>query len=139
MRDVQLKPVLTHLIFAGVGNINAKEKNAMGNHKFLKTLDDIIKETARQNSDVTIQGRHQIFPLCAEEFQNHEFPQFLPMLWSKQMNPPESKYGDEVVKLRLALYRSILETKTNHTRTQTIGTYQINLNLFIIIIIIIIT
>ena len=98
MKKVELKSA-THLIFAGVSDVTAEEKNELGVSKVLEEMNKIIKNAA-ENVDRVITGREQIFPLCREIFSDLEFPQFLPSLWQGPMSSPVSRYGEKLALLR---------------------------------------
>ena len=119
MRDVDLKSVLTHLVFAGVQNITAQDRNEMSITNVMNQLNDIIVDEANKNDKVY--RRQDVFPLCGEEFKKLRFPQTFPVLWQGSMSQPNEKYGEEISKLRMGLYESIVSTETARHRTQTLG------------------
>ena len=105
MNDVDLKPVLTHLAFTRVQNINASDKNEMNITNVLNNISRIIEEESAKNDKHY--SRRQIFPLCNEIFKNLNFPQTFPVLWEGQMKHPNETFGEEVARLREAFYQSI--------------------------------
>ena len=98
MKKVELKSA-THLVFAGVSDVTAEEKNELGVSKVLEEMNKFIVEAAK-DSDKEITGREQIFPLCREIFSYLKFPQFLPSLWQGPMSSPVSRYGEMLTLLR---------------------------------------
>ena len=98
MKKVELKSA-TQLVFAGVSDVIAEEKNELGVFKVLEEMNKFIVEAAR-NTEKEITGREQIFPLCSEIFPDLKFPQFLPSLWQGPMTSPVSRYGEKLTLLR---------------------------------------
>ena len=97
-----------HLLFAGVQDITAEERNQLGVNKIMDQINKMIQEAAENEGKAeTVHGLQSIFPLCSQLFPNLEFPQFLPVLWTGQMSPPEARYGESVSKLRNSLIQCL--------------------------------
>merc|ERR1712226_454620 len=120
MNRIDIKKTAFHLIFAGVNDIIAKDKNQMGQDNVIKEINEILQKAA------ALEGRHDLkaglasfFPQLTDEMPELDFPSILPMLWqSSTMNPPESRYGEMVVKLRCSLLEYL--KKSHGKRTQNI-------------------
>eukprot|EP00092_Neocalanus_flemingeri_P065565 GFUD01079751.1.p1 GENE.GFUD01079751.1~~GFUD01079751.1.p1 ORF type:complete len:2495 (+),score=653.35 GFUD01079751.1:194-7678(+) len=120
MESVQLKSSF-HMVFAGVPDITAAERNKMGLQAIINEIDKLIKETAANQGKSDIHGMQSIFPLCEKLFPNIDFPQFLPSLWQGPMSAPVSRYGELVKTLRNSLIQSLSSKESSgFRRTQTI-------------------
>eukprot|EP00092_Neocalanus_flemingeri_P029352 GFUD01031864.1.p1 GENE.GFUD01031864.1~~GFUD01031864.1.p1 ORF type:complete len:2619 (-),score=690.50 GFUD01031864.1:716-8572(-) len=120
MESVQLKSSF-HMVFAGVPDITAAERNKMGVQAIINDIDKLIKETGANQGKSDIHGMQSIFPLCEKLFPNIDFPQFLPSLWQGPMSAPVSRYGELVKTMRNSLIQSLSsEESSGFRRTQTI-------------------
>ena len=123
MEKVQLKSSF-HMVFAGVPDITAEDRNKMGVQLVIIEIDRIIKEVANNQGRSEILGMQSVFPLCEKLFPALKFPQFLPSLWQEQMSAPVSRYGELAKQLRNSLGQSLsLDVGSGLKRTQTIESF----------------
>jgi hypothetical protein len=110
MKEVKIKSSF-HLIFAGVQDVTAEEKNKLGIGNIISNLNEMIKRTAKNEGVSNIfSGLSSIFPLLSDQFLDIKFPEFLPMLWQTSMSPPQQRYGEIANELKVALCQGLMQT-----------------------------
>jgi hypothetical protein len=119
MKEVKIKSSF-HMIFAGVPDVTAEDKNRLGVTKILDELNNMILRIAREEGRVDIfSGLSSIFPLIQEQLRD-EIPEFLPALWQGSMRPPESRYGEIVTILCEKLCDGLMQHQCPTIRSQPI-------------------
>jgi hypothetical protein len=120
MKEVKIKSSF-HMIFAGVPDVTAEDKNRLGVTKILDELNNMILRIAREEGRVDIfSGLSSIFPLIQEQFEDAKIPEFLPALWQGSMRPPESRYGEIVKTLCEKLCDGLMHPQCPAIRSQPI-------------------
>jgi len=115
MKEVDIKSSF-HLIFAGVQDVTAEEKNKLGVSRVMDELNEMILKVAKNESHKeNLNALSSIFPLLSEKL-NAKIPEFLPNLWLGPMSPPESRYGEITDQIRNSLCRGL--TIDNSTAIQ---------------------
>ena len=111
-----------HMVFAGVSDITAEERNKLGVSRILNELNDLILKIARKEGRMDLfNGLQSIFPMLEDLHTNLVFPKFLPALWQGSMSPPESSYGELVQELKESMAKTLTvqdgkNKKSNHCR-----------------------
>jgi hypothetical protein len=120
MKEVKIKSSF-HMIFAGVPDVTAEDKNRLGVTKILDELNTMILRIVREEGrDDIFSGLSSIFPLIQEQFADAKIPEFLPALWQGSMRPPESRYGEIVKLLCERLCAGLMQTQCIAIRSQPI-------------------
>nr|XP_047134918.1 interferon-induced very large GTPase 1-like isoform X2 [Hydra vulgaris] len=120
MKKIEIKSSF-HMIFAGVPDINAKEKNRLGVKKILDELNIMILKIANDEGRIDIlSGLSSIFPLIHEQLDKLDFPEFFPALWQGSMNTPEPRYGEIVQELKNSICDALIKYQNTTLRTQPI-------------------
>ena len=118
MKEVKIKSSF-HLVFAGVLDVTAEEKNRLGVTKIIEELNDmILKAASREGQEETFNGLNSIFPLLSEQLPQLQLPEFFPTLWQSSMCPPESRYGEIANKLKDALCKGLMTSLDSPIKTQ---------------------
>jgi hypothetical protein len=119
MKEVKIKSSF-HMIFAGVPDVTAEDKNRLGVTKIIDELNSMILRIAKEEGRMdTFSGLSSIFPLIQENFSN-KVPEFLPALWQGSMHPPESRYGEIVQILCEMLCYGLMQPQCPAIRSQPI-------------------
>ena len=123
MKEVKIKSSF-HMVFAGVPDVTAADKNQLGVGKILNELNGMILRIARDEgrSDI-FSGLSSIFPLLQEQFTDLNFPEFLPALWQGSMCPPESRYGEIVQQLKDAICIGLMQYQGQTLRGQPLSEF----------------
>ncbi len=123
MKEVKIKSSF-HMIFAGVPDVTAEEKNRLGVGKILDELNSMILKIARDEGRMDIfSGLSSIFPLIQEQLDQIVIPEFLPALWQGSMNPPESRYGEIVQQLKDSICIGLMQQQNQVLRSQPLSEF----------------
>ncbi len=123
MKEVKIKSSF-HMIFAGVPDITAEERNRLGVGKILEELNNMILKIAKDEGRLDIfSGLSSIFPLIQEQLDQITIPEFLPALWQGSMSPPESRYGEIVQQLKDSLCFGLMQHQNQTLRTQPLSEF----------------
>ena len=122
MKEVNIKSSF-HLIFAGVPDVTAEEKNKLGVSKILDELNTMVLRIAKEEGRMDIvSGLSSIFPLIQEQFKCR-VPEFLPSLWQGSMSPPESRYGEIVQSLKHVLCQGLQKNENQIIQSQPLNEF----------------
>jgi hypothetical protein len=123
MTNVEIKSSF-HMVYVGVTDVNAEDRNQLGVDKVLGELNSIVYKIAQSEGCLDkINGLSSIFPLIKEKLNDIDIPQFLPTLWQGATSPPDSLYGEIALKLRDALCQGLMQQQHQIIRSQTLNEF----------------
>ena len=96
MKAVKLKGSY-HIVFVGVPDVTAKEKNASGVANIFEKFNTMAVKAATANRPELLE-HGKLLPLLRDDCEG--IPEFFPALWTSSMSIPNAKYGELIKDLR---------------------------------------
>ena len=105
MTEVSLKGSF-HVMFAGVSDASAKERNAAGVTNIFEALEKLGNESALKNNREDLIGKpDKVFPLLSKK--DKSLPEFLPALWHGSMAKPSGFYGELLEDVKIGILKML--------------------------------